>query len=95
MYNYVSLFSNSLKLNGVPFLSENINSLTFSLKSHFKIWRWFGLATGVGYNVILNGDKKAKKALNAPFYSYGIKIFLGELWKLTFNKEYRKSEWTE
>lgn len=81
--------------NGVPFFAQKVNSLTFSLKAHFKIWRWFGLGTGVGYNVILNGDKRAKNALNAPFYSYGIKIFLGELWKLTFNKEYRKSEWTE
>jgi hypothetical protein len=80
--------------NGVPFFSQKANSLTLSLKAHFKIWRWLGVGTGVGYNFMLSGDNRVRRALNAPFYSYGIKVFIGELWRLTFNKEYRKSEWT-
>lgn len=81
--------------NGVPFFTQRVNSLTFSFKAHYKIWRWFGVGVGAGYNVMLQGDHRVKNALNAPFYSYGVKVFLGELWKLTFNKEYRKSEWID
>lgn len=81
--------------NDIPFFSKKVNSLTFSLKAHFKIWRWCGLSTGVGYNILLQGDHRVRNALNAPFYSYGVKLFIGEMWKLTFNKEYRKSKWID
>ena len=77
------------------FLDKGVSSMTISVKSHFKIFRWVGLHGGIGYNFILNGDERTKKALNAPFYSFGVKIFLGEIWKLSTNKEYRKSDWTE
>jgi hypothetical protein len=77
------------------FVDRGISSMTFSVKSHFKIFRWVGLHAGLGYNFILNGSKRTKKALNAPFYSFGVKIFLGETWKIATNKEYRKSEWEE
>lgn len=77
------------------FLDKEVTSLTVSLKSHYKIFRWIGLHGGFGYNYIINGDKRTQKALNSPFYSFGVKIFLGEAWKLTTNKEYRKSDWTE
>ena len=81
--------------NGVQFFSKKVNSFTFSFKAHYKIWRWFGVGAGFGYNLMLQGDSKVRNALNAPFYSYGIKLFIGEIWKLTFNKEYRKSEWID
>ena len=77
------------------YLDEPASSLTFSVKSHFKIFRWVGLHGGVGYNLMINRDRATRKALNAPFYSFGVKVFLGELWKLTFNKEYRKSDWID
>mgnify|MGYP005987393227 CR=1 FL=1 len=79
----------------VQFVEKGIVATTLSIKSHFKIFRWVGLQGGVGYNLIINGDKRTQKALNAPFYSFGVKIFLGELWKMTTNKEYRKSDWEE
>lgn len=79
----------------IPFIERGTLSLTFSFKGHFKVFRWIGLGFGAGYNQLLGGDKNARKALSQPFYSYGVKIFLGELWKLTFNKSYRKSEWIE
>jgi|TARA_B110000977_G_scaffold68259_1_gene92621 hypothetical protein len=78
-----------------PFLDRGVTSVIISVKSHFKIVRWVGLQAGVGYNFILSGDKRTRKALNAPFYSFGVKIFLGEVWKITTNKEYRKSDWKE
>ncbi len=77
------------------YLDEPASSITLSVKSHFKVFRWIGLHGGFGYNVMLNRDKPTRKALNAPFYSFGIKIFLAEAWKLTFNKEYRKSPWID
>ncbi|MDB4088074.1 hypothetical protein N9544_00455 [Flavobacteriales bacterium] len=78
-----------------PFLDKGVTSMTVSVKSHFKIFRWVGLQAGLGYNLIINGDKRTKMALNAPFYSFGVKIFLGETWKIITNKKYRKSEWVD
>ncbi|MGB1041186.1 MAG: hypothetical protein ACPGVD_09960 [Flavobacteriales bacterium] len=77
------------------YLDEPASSITFSIKSHFKIFRWIGFHGGFGYNLMLNRDRATRKALNAPFYSFGVKVFLGEAWKLTFNKEYRKSPWID
>jgi hypothetical protein len=79
----------------VPFYEQETTSMTFSFKGHFKIWRWIGVAAGMGYNQMLGGENQVRRALSAPFYSYGVKVFLGELWKLTFKKDYRKSEWID
>ncbi|CAI8347711.1 MAG: Uncharacterised protein [Cryomorphaceae bacterium] len=77
------------------FLDKPVSSLTLSVKSHFKVFRWVGLHGGIGYNFILSSDKRTQSALNDPFYSFGVKFFLGEAWKLTFNKNYRKSPWID
>lgn len=79
----------------VPFLDIGTSSLTVSVKGHFKIFRWVGLGFGAGYNQLLGQNKEARKALSQPFYSYGVKIFLGEVWKLMTKKSYRKSEWVD
>lgn len=75
------------------YLKIPASSITLSVKSHFKIWRWIGLSGGIGYNLMLNKDFKTRQALNAPFYSFGVKLFLGEAWKITTNKKYRNSQW--
>lgn len=95
--NFGSLKGEYLTLNRKykKFLDRPVSSLTFSIKGHFKIFRWVGLHAGMGYNVVLGQDKRTRKALNAPFYSFGVKIFLGEAWKLTTSKSYRKSEWID
>lgn len=73
---------------------ERANSLTLSIKGHFKVIRWLGLGAGVGYNYVTKAEPEIKQGLNAPFYSFGVKVFLGELWKLR-KKSYRQSEWVE
>ena len=77
------------------FLTSPATSLTLSVKGHFKVFRWIGFGSGIGYNLLLVKEKKTRKALNAPFYSFGVKIFLGELWRVSTNKEYRKSDWID
>lgn len=83
----------STKKRCKQFLDKDVSSMTLSVKSQFKIVRWGGLDAGIGYNFILSGDKRTRKALNFPFYSFGVKIFLGEIWKIMTKKEYRKLKW--
>lgn len=74
---------------------ERANSLTLSIKGHYKVLRWIGLGSGVGYNLVTKGDPEVREGLSAPFYSFGLKIFMGEVWKLTTSRKYRKSDWVE
>lgn len=94
-FNVGAIKGEYLNNNGkyVQFLDQGITALTISVKSHYKIYRWVGLSAGLGYNQVLGNDKRTQKALNAPFYSFGLKVFLGETWKLLTNKKYRKSDW--
>jgi len=71
------------------------NSLVFSVKGHYKVLRWMGFGSGIGYNLVTAGDQEIREGLSAPFYSFGLKIFVGEIWKLTTSRKYRKSEWVE
>lgn len=81
--------------NYKEYLKIPASSFTFSVKSHFKVWRWIGFTGGLGYNLMINKGFKTRQALNAPFYSFGVKLFLGEAWKLTTKKTYRKSPWID
>ena len=72
--------------------SKDFGALTFSLKGHYKIWRWLGIGAGLGYNVALSRDVRIRKSASAPFYSMGVKIFIGEIYRMIFNRDKLK-EW--
>lgn len=47
----------------------------------FKIWRWLGFNAMGGYRVVGGGEPK-KINLNGIFYSYGVQIYFGELYRM-------------
>ncbi len=58
-----------------------------SLLIDYKIVRWFGIGTGVGYRLILYKNKKITEQLTSPVYIFKLKIYLGEIVKTITGKE--------
>lgn len=50
-------------------------------EAQYKVFRWFGFGSGIGYRFTFSNDKNVKNLLNAPVFSFKIKIFLGELYR--------------
>jgi len=76
----------------VLFLEGGVPIFTLSSVVQFKIVRWFGLGAGLGYRMALSSDKEVKNAVNAPFYNVQLKIFLGEIYRMTFKRK-ELEEW--
>lgn len=76
----------------VLFLEGAVPMFTVSSVFQFKIFRWIGLGLGVGYRMAISSDDDVKNAVNAPFYNFQLKVFLGEIYRMTFKKD-QLEEW--
>ncbi len=45
----------------------------------YKIIKWFGIGTGVGYRLILFKSNEIKEKLSSPVYVVKVKVYLGEI----------------
>lgn len=61
--------------------------IEFGVNGQYKIFRWFGIGSGLGYRFTLKSNENAKYLINAPIYSFKFKIFLGQLWKTIRGKD--------
>ncbi|MFN7013285.1 MAG: hypothetical protein ACK4ON_03335 [Bacteroidia bacterium] len=52
-----------------------------AMTTQFKIFQWIGLGAGVGYRLILVGNRQINENLNSPIYVLRIKVFLGDLYR--------------
>lgn len=53
----------------------------------YKIIRWFGIGTGVGYRLILYKNSNIEERLTSPVYVVKLKIYLGEIVRTFTGKE--------
>ncbi len=64
----------------------------------FKIFKWLGLGTDVGYRFVLRNYKKASEKLNSPTYSFKLLFWPDQLFYQLFpeqelTKKYGPAEW--
>lgn len=52
-----------------------------AMTTQFKIFPWIGLGAGVGYRLILVGNRQINENLNSPIYILRVKVFLGDLYR--------------
>lgn len=52
-----------------------------AMTTQFKIFPWIGLGAGVGYRLILVGNRQINENLNSPTYVFRVKVFLGDLYR--------------
>lgn len=45
----------------------------------FKVFKWFGLGTDVGYRFTLNGNRETARQLNSPTYSFKLLLWFDQL----------------
>ena len=67
-----------------------LSSVVISTKANYRIVKWAGLTSGIGYNIAFSQNKELQNDFSALFYSFGIKLFFDEIAKLATQKEYRK-----
>lgn len=50
----------------------------------YRILRWFGLSAGLGYRYGVVNNDKVLESFNSPVYSFRVRIFFGEIYKMVF-----------
>ena len=55
-----------------------------SVMGQYSIFRWIGLGASVGYRFRLYSDKELKEDLSSPTFSFGLRLFVDELYKMAF-----------
>jgi hypothetical protein len=53
----------------------------------YSIFRWIGVGTAIGYRLILYREHKVNTDLNAPMFSFDIRLFLDEIYNMIFKKD--------
>ncbi|MCL4857600.1 MAG: hypothetical protein KJZ55_10095 [Flavobacteriales bacterium] len=53
----------------------------------YKIIRWFGIGTGVGYRLVLYKNNGIEEKITSPVYIVKLKIYLGEIVRTITGKE--------
>lgn len=65
----------------LPLADEAFNALSFGIQTKYFVFKWLAPRFSIGYRFILNSSPEIKKAFNKPYYSFGLQILLGELYR--------------
>lgn len=82
-YQYIDYNSGSKQKTNQSF----ILSYEPSMLIDYKIVKWFGIGTGVGYRLVLYKNKNISEQLTSPVYIFKLKIYLGEIVRTLTGKE--------
>lgn len=52
-----------------------------SMTVTYRFFRYFGVSAGLGYRLLLLGNKKIHETINSPTYSLGLNLFFGTIYK--------------
>lgn len=55
----------------------------------YKITRWFGIGTGVGYRLVFYKSKGIEQRFSSPEYVIKLKVYLGEIVRTITGKEWQ------
>ncbi len=47
----------------------------------YRFWKYFALSGGWGFRLVLQTGDALGENLNAPIYSFGLRVFFGDLWR--------------
>jgi len=68
-----------------------VSPLEVSLKGQYRIIKWFAVGPGVGYRFMLTRDQDIKKVFNGGIYTLQLKLLLGEVYRMVFDKKDEQS----
>jgi hypothetical protein len=47
----------------------------------YRFWKYFAVGAGWGFRLVWQTGDKMGENLNAPIYTFGLRVFFGDLWK--------------
>ena len=51
-----------------------------SMKATYRVFKYFGISAGIGYRVLLIGNRFIEENFNSPTYTIGLKLFMGDIY---------------
>lgn len=71
----------------LPLADETFNAFTVGFRTKYFLFNWLAPRFSIGYRFLFNSTKEVKLAFNKPYYSFGIQILLGELYRSIINNK--------
>ncbi|MFT6845028.1 MAG: hypothetical protein ACJAUV_001218 [Flavobacteriales bacterium] len=57
-----------------------------SMTANYKIWRYIGVGTGMGYRLMLINNSDVEGNFNSPVYVLKLNVYFGEMYRSVFKK---------
>ncbi len=51
-----------------------------SMKATYRVFKYVGISAGIGYRVLLIGNRFIDENFNSPTYTVGVKLFMGDIY---------------
>jgi len=67
--------------------SEGVGIFQPEISAQFSIFKWVGLGSTIGYRQSLYSSKRIRQDFNSPVFSFGVRLFLDEIWLALFPKK--------
>jgi hypothetical protein len=71
----------------LPLVESPFSALSVGFQAKYYVFSWLAPNASVGYRLTFNTHLEVKGAFNRPYYSFGVQILLGELYRAVFKKE--------
>lgn len=71
----------------LPLVKSNFSALSFGFQTKYYIFSWLAPRVSIGYRLTFNTSPEVKGAFNRPYYSFGLQLLLGELYRAVFKKK--------
>jgi len=68
------------------YLANSFSLLNTGINVKYYVLPWLAPRIGTGFRFTFNTEKTLRKAFNGPYYSFGLSILVGELYKSVFKK---------
>lgn len=66
------------------YLATSFSILNIGITGKYYLLTWLAPKVGTGSRFTFNTEKNLRKAFNGPYYSFGVNILLGELYRSIF-----------
>jgi hypothetical protein len=66
------------------YLATSFSLLNTGINAKYYLFSWLAPRIGSGFRFTFNTEKNLRKAFNGPYYTFGISILVGELYKAVF-----------
>jgi len=74
------------------YMANSFSSLSTGTAVKFFIWPWLAPRVSIGHRFMFNTEKSIRKAFNAPYFSFGVALVVGEIYRAVRKKEKEKSK---